>query len=286
MTREFKIIGILLLIFLPILIVIFYFLHSLDKKLAHNQILKNLEQSYFLLEEVVNDQAKLAQSIAFGLSVDEIIINSLKNHKPDDAYNFLLERVSKIKQNLLIPNLLIQIHTKELKSFVRNWDKNGSGVALEAFREGLKLVKETKRPISGIELGKRLNIKAIVPIFDDKQYLGSIEAIFDFEGLEKKLAQFEIIPIVLLEKDLINIAVDEKDKPEINGYKLINQACKKECFYELKEGFNGTSGVIVSKKYAFGFKELYSYSYKKIGKLGVAIKINQNLFLENENKLE
>lgn len=286
MTREFKIIGILLLIFLPILVVIFYFLHSLDKKLAHNQILKNLEQSYFLLEEAINDQAKLAQSIAFGLSVDEIVINSLKNHKPDDAYNFLLERTNKIKKTLSIPNLLIQIHTKELKSFARNWDKNGSGVPLEAFREGLKLVKETKRPISGVELGKRLNIKAIVPIFDDGQYLGSIEAIFDFEGLEKKLAQFEIVPVVLLEKELINIAVDEKDKPDIKRYKLINQACNNECFYELKEGFNEANSVMVGKKYAFGFKDLYSYSYKKIGKLGVAIKIEQHLFLKDANKLE
>lgn len=255
----------------------FYFLHSLEERLAYNETKINIENGYLYFESALNEQKKLAQSIAYTLSEDNEIKKALAENRSDDCYKILYEKMKNIRETLNIYDFLVQIHSKELKSFVRSWDKNGSGVALDGFREGLGIVRETKKGVSGIELGRKLNIKAIVPIFGNNGYIGSIEAIFDFLELEKNLLKLGIRPIFLLDSSFLDIALDEAQKPKIGNYTLINSICEKGCLKELGELFVDSDEVIYGREYAFGFRTLYSYNGKIIGKMGISIQKSQKI---------
>ena len=140
-------------------------------------------------------------------SKNQNIIDNLEQDKPKELKKEILKLLEIIKTYSNQNNLQVQIHTKDLKVFVRSWEDKDSGLSLESFRKGLVKVKETKEPYVSNELGKRFNIKAIAPIFNKSgEYIGTIEVIMDYSDLKNRLKYMGIDIIALLEKEYLQIA--------------------------------------------------------------------------------
>ena len=62
-----------------------------------------------------------------------------------------------IKNIQIKTNIQVQIHTKDLKVFVRSWEDKDIGLNLENFRKGLVKAKKDKRAFCfKNELGKKI----------------------------------------------------------------------------------------------------------------------------------
>jgi hypothetical protein len=185
----------------------------------------------------------------------------LEINKPKELKIELLKLLTNIKNYTNVNNIQVQVHTSELKVFVRSWEDKDSGLSLESFRKGLVKVKETKEPFVSNELGKRFNIKAISPIFNEKkEYIGTIEVIMDYSDLRNRLKYMGIEVLPLLEKKYLEIAKYHKDNQILYDY-IVIQNNYDEKLYDL---------LLQNKKYLSTDKFYYENKNKIITQIKLA----------------
>ena len=233
--KKIYLLFIALLVFVLFVILFFYNIYakSYEQEKINDYISKNVE----ILNENLDTEKRYALSLSLLISQNPVIKEALKYNNPKSALYEIKTILNNIKKSTHVDNIDIQIHTKELRAFARSWDKsNYFGVKLGSFRKGLVIVKKTKEPFVSIELGKRLNIKAISPILDKKgDFLGSIEVIMDFANIKKRLKKFNLKMMILLDKKFINIAVDLKNHQKIDRYYIVSKKFNKKFYLNLIE---------------------------------------------------
>lgn len=79
-----------------------------------------------------------------------------------------------LKQDLAVRQF--QFHTPPATSFLRVHKLKKFGDDLSSFRKTVVATNNTKKPVSGLEVGVAgLGIRGIVPVFNDDQHIGSVE---------------------------------------------------------------------------------------------------------------
>ena len=231
--KKIYLLFISLLAFVLFVILIFYNIYakSYDEEKINDYISKNIE----ILNENLDTEKRYALSLSLLISQNPVIKEALKLNNQKVTLFEISTILKNIKKSTHIGNINIQIHTKDLRAFARNWDNsNYFGVKLGSFRKGLVIVKKTKEPFVSIELGKRLNIKAISPILDKKgNFMGSIEVIMDFVNITKRLKNFNLKMMILLDKRFIHIAVDVKKHKKIGRYYIVGEEFDKKLYARL-----------------------------------------------------
>jgi hypothetical protein len=148
-------------------------------------------------------------------------------------------------------------------------------VKLDAFRKGLLRVKETKEPFVSVELGKRLNIKAISPIFDEERnFIGSIEVIMDFKNIKQRLKKFNLSMIALLDKKYIDIAVDLKEHKQLGNYFVVEKNYSQGLFEKLEKN----SKILLKERFFYKIDDdvialvpMKSLGIEEVGVIALAI---------------
>lgn len=235
--KKFYIFAIVTFIFTLFVLSLFYnkYSASYEEELRNSYISKNID----ILNDNLNTEKRYALSLSLLLSQNENIKTALRNSHQNLALEEIRKITSQIKNSTNIENIDIQIHTKDLKAFARSWETGDYfGVELSSFRKGLVKVKETKKPFASIELGKRLNIKAISPILKDSEFIGSIEVIMNFKNIEKRLKKFNLDMLVLLDEKHIDIAVDVKNNQKIGSYYIVEKEFSQELYAILEKNKN------------------------------------------------
>lgn len=269
----------LILFTISFILVIFFILNQLtdDKKL-----LIKLENSLTLTKELLDEQKRDAKSFSILLAQDKELIESFRRENRKATFNIINKKIKMLKQ-LQDINFEVQVHDKNLRTFLRSWDLSIKNVPLKSFREGLVNVKKTLSPISSIELGKRLNIKAISPIIHNDEFIGSIEVIMSFDKLSEELEKKNIDFFVLLKNKYLNIASKLKNNPKIEDYTLVNKNSK----YSYLNNLSSLKeyGYFTKHSYAYSYFSYYSLKREKLGYIIVAIKnTKQKKFKNNFRK--
>jgi hypothetical protein len=221
-----------ILLFLIIVSILLYFLYKYNSKIEQNQVDILVSNRVEIVQNELTNQKNHALSLAILFSKNQNIINFLEKNKPNELKKELLKSLENIKNYTNINNIQIQVHTKDLKVFVRSWEDKDTGLSLESFRKGIVKVKETQEPFVSNELGKRFNIKAISPIFNDKdEYIGSIEVIVDYSDLKNRLKYMGIDIIPLLKKEYLPIATYYQEYNMLDDFVVIQNDYDKK-FYD------------------------------------------------------
>jgi hypothetical protein len=221
-----------ILLFLIIVSILLYFLYKYNSKIEQNQVDILVSNRVEIVQNELTNQKNHALSLAILFSKNQNIINFLEKNKPNELKKELLKSLENIKNYTNINNIQIQVHTKDLKVFVRSWEDKDTGLSLESFRKGIVKVKETQEPFVSNELGKRFNIKAISPIFNDKdEYIGSIEVIVDYSDLKNRLKYMGIDIIPLLKKEYLPIATYYQEYNMLDDFVVIQNDYDKN-FYD------------------------------------------------------
>ncbi|WP_323592299.1 cache domain-containing protein [Aliarcobacter butzleri] len=218
-------------LFVVVIATLLYFLNKYNNIIEQNEIDIFVSNQVELVQQELTNQKNQALSLAILFSKNQNIIDNLEQDKPKELKKEILKLLEIIKTYSNQNNLQVQIHTKDLKVFVRSWEDKDSGLSLESFRKGLVKVKETKEPYVSNELGKRLNIKAIAPIFNKSgEYIGTIEVIMDYSDLKNRLKYMGIDIIALLEKEYLQIAKSHQNSAFLYDYVVIEDEYDKSFF--------------------------------------------------------
>lgn len=218
-------------LFVVVISTLLYFLNKYNNIIEQNEIDIFVSNQVELIQQELTNQKNQALSLAILFSKNQNIIDNLEQDKPKELKKEILKLLEIIKTYSNQNNLQVQIHTKDLKVFVRSWEDKDSGLSLESFRKGLVKVKETKEPYVSNELGKRFNIKAIAPIFNKSgEYIGTIEVIMDYSDLKNRLKYMGIDIIALLEKEYLQIAKSHQNSAFLYDYVVIEDEYDKSFF--------------------------------------------------------
>jgi len=175
-------------IILFISLVIGYLFYNLNNIEKEKVLINNLENALLMTNNLLEEEKKQALSFAILLKNDKEFLESFTKNDKRKTFEIIKNKLAQLE--LVQPKKFrIQVHNKNLHTYIKSWDATYKSENLEGFRKGLVEVKNTKKHLVSIELGKRLNIKAIVPIIENGIFLGSIEVITEFETVSNILKQ-------------------------------------------------------------------------------------------------
>ena len=242
--------------------------HNLYIEDAKNSV----ESVLGLTQELISHEKQLALSVALILSQNEALKMGYLNNDRKQLYETLQSEIPKLKKYLQIENLEVQLHTKDAKAYVRSWDFEDYGDDLSTFRKGITLLQQSKTPLVAIELGKRLNIKALCPIFEKNEFIGSLEIIISFDEVAQKLSSKKINFVILMDKSLLDIGEWMKELPQIDGYVIVSNNCSIGCvnsFTSIASASTMQQGFARSNGALFGFTPLFDIEAKQVGYIGI-----------------
>ena len=270
--KNFRIFALFLGLFCTLLLSFGFLISRANHNLYIEDAKNSVESVLGLTQELISHEKQLALSIALMLSQNETLKEGYLKNDRTLLFETLKHEIPKIIQYLNIENLEVQLHTKEAKAYVRSWDFEDFGDDLSSFRKGLVLLQQTKMPLVAIELGKRLNIKALCPIFDKNEFIGSLEIIISFDEVAQKLGAKKINFVVLMDKGLLEIGEWMKELDQIDHYVIVSNGCPSGCINALntiistatlQKGFARENGVL------FGFTPLFDLEAKQVGYIGI-----------------
>lgn len=277
-NKYFLITSVISLFFIAF---IFYILIT---KNDEKKLISKLENSLIVTKNLLEEQKRYALSLSILLSEDENIIQLYTDNNREELFNTINKKISILKK-LQNSHFEVQVHTKDLNTYIRSWDYSIKDIPLFSFRQGLVKVKNEKKPLVSIELGKRINIKAISPIVKNSEFIGSIEVIIGFDYLENELKQKGYNLFILLDNKYLNIASSVKGNKTIDGFTLVNQFNDKyEYNFDLKTFKD--YGYFSDEKLGFSYFTYYSLKREKLGYFIISLKNPSKLQLKNnyENK--
>lgn len=133
-------------------------------------------------------------------------------------------------------DLKFHAHTKDIRSFVRHWNIDVSGDDLAYFRHSIKYAKKRKDIIVGFEVGRiGLTLRAISPVMDGDEYLGSIESILGLDSVVAEMAKQGETLLFFMNGRRSAISDMLQDRPAVHGLVLSQKDYNPEVLDILKD---------------------------------------------------
>ncbi len=275
-----KIDKIVLLFVVFVLGVSFYFVYSLNLSYRKRDRLQSLDNALLLTKNMLEEEEQHALSLSLLLAQDKAFLESFYGSDRESAFKILNRKIETLAK-LQGYRFEVQVHDAHLHTYLRSWDFSIKDVPLASFREGLVLVKKLKKPLVSIEVGKRLNIKAISPIMQRERFMGSIEVIEGFAHLKEKLAEEGYALMILLDKKYLSVATTLQHHPLVDGaFVLVDSVYDHQNFDALNtadlSGL-GSYGYFTRGAYAYGYFEIKNYHNDRLGYCIVSEKAAETL---------
>ena len=173
-------------------------------------------------QQAMKEKENIGLTNAINISHNYDVIQALKNDDRSIAIDGLKQLKKEFKENTNYKNVKIHIHDANMHSFLRAWKPQKYGDDLSSFRHTIVKVKQTKKPLVAIELGKAgLVLRGVAPIINDGTYLGSVEFMQGLNSIVKKARKengYEVA--VVMKNDFLPIATALKNAPQIGDYRL------------------------------------------------------------------
>jgi hypothetical protein len=224
----------LLLISTFVMIIIVSIIIYFKDEIKNQKVDYILDQCTVILDTQLKEKEMDALQLATVLSKDMALVNALENDDEDLGYTILSNTIKSIDNNTG-RFVRAQIITSEYNIFARSWDNIYAGMPLADYRDDLNYFKTHKTARTSIEIGRRLGIKATVPIYRDGNLLGFVEVISFFEAITDFFANLGIDFYVMMNQKHLDIAVLMRDNMIINDYVISNRTYNHSHISTLKE---------------------------------------------------
>ena len=266
----------------------FYFVYTLNQSYSKKQTLQSLDNALFLTRNLLEEEEQHALSLSVLLSQDKTFLKAFYSNDRKKAFEILHQKIVSLRK-LQGYSFEVQVHDKNLHTYLRSWDYSVQGVPLASFRQGLVRAKESQKPLVSIEVGKRLNIKAISPIMKDGKFRGSIEVIENFGHLRKILAEHGYALFILLGKKHLNIATTLKHNPVVlHKFVLVNESYDNHSFASLKKADIKnlqSSGYFTQDKHAFAYFSIKNFENRNLGYFVIVFENATPLMLKTKDEI-
>ncbi len=166
----------------------------------------------FTTQSYIDAKKESILFIALSLANDERYINAIVSSRRED---FELNRFSeKLRINTKYKNVWIQVSNYKGISIARSWtDKIGDDLT-KVRKDIVQMIHDPKIK-STISTGIfDMAFKAMVPIFEDDKFMGTIEVISKFNSIAEQLSDKGFEPVFLVDKEY----TDQIKKPFTNMF--------------------------------------------------------------------
>jgi len=242
------------LLFSLLIVIIALSTYYYKNEVKEQKIYHIMDQMRLTLENQLRAHKMEDLRVALMLAKNKGLIDALENDDEDLGYKIISDIAQSIEQNTGA-KIRTQVITKELNIFARSWDDVYAGMPIGDYRTDLHYFDTHKTPRTSIEVGRRLGIKATVPIYKDEQFLGFVESISFFKSITDFFKSIGVDLYVLLDVKYTDTAVLMMQNLSLDEYIVANrnynythmQTLKSIDFKELK-----LSGVVYKDgKYIF-----------------------------------
>lgn len=193
-------------------------------KESHNDKLQEL--SRYVVDDFQKGLAyENANLLSFSLALSEngALKNALMGDKEQEAYEILSAITKRFQAYTNIKTLRLQVLDNNFFIFAQSWGNASAGMPLWWFRDDLEKLKYDKRPKVGMETGRRLTLKATIPIRNGKAYIGYLEVIKFIDEFAQKLHQKGIELFALMQTKYLKQASLMKQFPLLDNYVIANK---------------------------------------------------------------
>jgi len=204
---------------------------QLTAKLSdYKSVQSNLENKALFAAILCSEMSVVKNAYAYYHASGDIDLASAQIRKEFEGINASVEKLTGKPSK-------IHFHIPPGRSFARSWTSK-YGDDLSTFRFSILEMAKTKKPISGLELGRGgIVIRGIVPILDSKEtFLGTVEVYFNIGDMFNYMKMDSIQEFAIYtHNDNLNIATrfrDEikgnvnADNPQIGNFTLIKSSSK------------------------------------------------------------
>jgi methyl-accepting chemotaxis protein len=264
-NRKFSISAILIAVFIVILgyfILNFYKASLVDQ--TYSDITKHL-QNY--TNEQINNKKDIGLTNALAIANNTAIQKALKWNSREIAINALKTLSKTYKDNTQFQNVKIHLHTKDNKSFLRNWKPNKFGDDLSSFRASVVKVNNMLQPVNTLEVGKAgLSVRSVVPIFFKGEHVGSLEFIQGINSVAKVFDKAKDAFVLLMDNKLAVAKV--KEKFQLQNYIISQKFINKDFINNLNNQSIDTlvkNDFSYDEKYFYTSVEIKDFNEKKLG---------------------
>ena len=161
----------------------------------YSTIAKEMRQK---IETLIDEKQEAVLLIALSMSNDQRILEAIQSNQSSGLN--LDDLSKKFRQHTPLKNLWFQIIKRNGSSFYRSWTKK-RGDNLSSIRLDVAAMLKKPKITSTISTGKfDLTFKAMVPIYDGKEFIGIFEVIAKFNSIADKLEHEAIESVFLVDK--------------------------------------------------------------------------------------
>jgi len=236
--------------FAVILVNYYYSMQDMKENVYKNQE-KTLRSSY---KEAMHSKENIGLTNAINIAKNYDVVRALKYNDREIAINGLNLVSKEFKEFTEYNNIKIHIHDANVHSFLRAWSPKKFGDDLRSFRKTIVDIKNNKKPIVAIELGRAgLVLRGLAPIVEGNSYLGSVEFMQGLNSIVKQARKNEGFEMVIVMKnDFLSTATALKDAPKLSNYTLaVNESAIDKNF------FNSLKNTDISKTSTFEIADEY-----------------------------
>ena len=237
---------------------------------------KEKETLNIYIKNQLDAKFDIAITNAINIASNYFVIDSLLRNDREIAIEGLSALSKVYKEKTDFKNVQIHIHTKDIKSFVRAWMPNKFGDDLSSFRHTIVKVKESKEPLSAIEMGVAgMSLRGVAPVISNDEYIGSVEFIQSFNSIVKN-AKEDLHSSVIFLADQKNLNLSANAKNAILA-KTTALSQKKEgtdmrLFDEIKDiDLLSQGDMFLTPTYFVVRKEIKAFDGSRAGEVLVAV---------------
>lgn len=201
-------------VFLAIVAILGGTLWYLEQKVTSQTLQRLSDQLSLGLDNQLEKERSTALRYALILGQNSALIDTLEQENEDKGFEILSEVMESIK---LHTDSLIraQIITADYVIFARSWDNSYAGMPLDFHRPDLLYFQTHKKPRAAIEVGRKIGVKATVPVYSKEKMIGFVEVVSFFESTQEYFDRLGIDLYVLMEERFYETAVFMQENPVI-----------------------------------------------------------------------
>ncbi|MFZ2968386.1 MAG: cache domain-containing protein [Sulfuricurvum sp.] len=214
-----KVIATVFLVIMGILGGIFF---RLEREVTAQTLQSLNDQLSIALTNQLDKEQATALRYALILSQNGALGDALEQDDEEKGFKILSDVMKSIQ---LYTDTLIrsQIITAEYVIFARSWDNSYAGMPLDFHRPDLLYFQHHNKPRAAIEVGRKLGIKATVPIHYKDKMVGFVEVVSFFESTQEYFDRLGIDLYILMDERFYKTAVFMQENPSIGkSYILAN----------------------------------------------------------------
>lgn len=257
-----------LFVSIVVLSLFYYYIYVLNIDYEKENSIREIDNGLLFTKNLFEEEQRHALTISTLISQDAEFLKAYSENNRKNTFDIINRKIKDLNY-IDGEEIEVQVHDKDANTYLRSWNYDIKDVPLSSFREGVVLVNKSKKRVVSIEVGKRLNIKAISPILKNNELIGSIEVIVGFKHLQNKLLAQGYTIFILLDKKYLNIATDLKDNLIIKDkFVLVNEVDDAEvinCLINCDLSVLGSYGYFQNKNISFGYFGLNNLHNEHIG---------------------